>query len=95
MKSLTVSHFTNTVFETTRGIDTNIAYNNTTVKYDVTMSILGKRIDVGSFDSEEEARQGFIDYKQDYIRNVAKKCESKVPNKTYEAMLNWKVEIGD
>ena len=56
---------------------------------------LGKRIDVGSFDSEEEARQGFIDYKQDYIRNVAKKCEGKVPNKTYEAMLNWKVEIGD
>ena len=90
-----VSHFTNTVFETTRGIDTNIAYNNTTGKYDVTMSILGKRKDVGSFDSEEEARQGFIDYKQDYIRNVAKKCEGKVPNKTYEAMLNWKVEIGD
>lgn len=90
-----VSHFTNTVFETTRGIDTNIAYNNTTGKYDVTMSVLGKRIDVGSFDSEEEARQGFIDYKQDYIRNVAKKCEGKVPNKTYEAMLKWNVEIGD
>ena len=78
-----VPHFTNTVFETTRGIETNIVYNNTTGKYDVTMSILGKRIDVGSFDSEEEARQGFIDYKQDYIRNVAKKCEGKVPNKTY------------
>lgn len=90
-----VSHFTNTVFETTRGIDTNIAYNNTTGKYDVTMSILGKRKDVGSFDSEGEARQGFIDYKQDYIRNVAKKCEGKVPNKTYEAMLKWKVEIED
>ena len=59
------------------------------------MSILGKRKDVGSFDSEEEARQGFIDYKQDYIRNVANKCKGKVPNKTYEAMLKWNVEIDD
>ena len=88
-----IPHFTNTIFEE-RGADTNIVLNNDTGKYDVTMSILGKKEDVGSFDSEEEAKQGFIAYKKDYIRKFAKKCKGKVPYKTYEAMMNWKVEIG-
>ena len=89
-----IPHFTNTIFEN-RGADTNIVLNNDTGKYDVTMSILGKREEVGSFDTEEEARQGFIDYKQDYIRKYAKKCKGKVPNNTYEAMVNWVVETAD
>ena len=59
------------------------------------MSFLGKKEDVGSFDTEEEAKQGYITYKQDYIGNYAKKCKGKVPHKTYEAMMNWKVEITD
>lgn len=83
-----IPHFTNTIFEN-RGADTNIVLNNDTGKYDVTMSILGKKEDIGSFNTEEEAKQGFIDYKQDYIRKFAKKCKGKVPNKTYEAMMNW------
>ena len=89
-----IPHFTNTVFEE-RGADTNIVLNNDTGKYDVTMSVLGKKEDVGTFDTEEEAKQGFVAYKQDYIRNCAKKCKGKVPNKTYEAMLNWTVEYKD
>lgn len=87
-----IPHFTNTLFEE-RGADTNIVLNNTTGKYDVTMSVLGKKEDVGTFDTEEEARQGYIDYKQDYIWNYAKKCKGKVPNKTCEAMMNWQVKI--
>lgn len=87
-----VSHFTNTVFED-RGMETNIVQNNATGKYDVTMSVLGKKEEVGSFDTEEEAKQGFIDYKQDYINKFAKKCKGKVPNKVYEAMNKWKVKI--
>lgn len=89
-----IPHFTNTIFEN-RGADTNIVLNNDTGKYDVTMSILGNREEVGTFDTEEEAKQGFIDYKQDYIRKYAKKCKGKVPNKTYEAMVNWVVETAD
>lgn len=88
-----IPHFTNTLFETTKGTESNIVYNKETGKYDVTMSVLGKREEIGTFDTEEEARQGFIDYKQEYIRNFAKKCKGKVPYKTYEAMMNWKVEI--
>lgn len=89
-----IPHFTNTIFEE-RGADTNIVLNNATGKHDVTMSILGKKEDVGTFDTEEEAKQGYIAYKQDYIKNFAKKCKGKVPHKTYEAMMNWVVEIDD
>ena len=60
-----------------------------------TFEVIDDCVDGEVFDSEEEARQGFIDYKQDYIRNVANKCKGKVPNKTYEAMLKWNVEIDD
>ena len=67
-----IPHFTNTLFEERRGTDTTIVLNNATGKYDVIMSVLGKREEVGSFDTEEEAKQGFIDYKQDYIGKFAK-----------------------
>lgn len=85
-----IPHFTNTIFEG-RGTDTNITLNHDTGKYDVIMSVLGKKEEVGAFETEEEARQGYIDYKQDYIRDFAETCKGKVPNKTYEAMMNWKV----
>lgn len=86
-----IPHFTNTIFES-RGLDTNIVLNNDTGKYDVTMSILGAKKDVGSFDTHKEAQKGYIEYKQNYIRDFAEKCKGKVPYKTYIAMLNWKVE---
>lgn len=87
-----IPHFTNTIFEE-RGTVTNITLNNDTGKYNVVMSVLGKKEEVGVFDTEEDARQGYIDYKQNYIRDFAEKCKGKVPNKTYEAMMNWVVEI--
>ena len=90
-----VPHFTNTVFETTKGIDSNIVKNNAIGKYDVSMTILGKKTEIGSRDTEEEAKRGFIDYKNDYISEFAKSSKGKVPNKTYQAMMNWKVEITD
>ena len=86
-----IPHFTNTIFES-RGLETNIVLNNDTGKYDVTMSILGAKKEVGSFDTHEEAQKGYIDYKQNYIKDIAEKCKGKVPYKTYLAMLNWKVE---
>lgn len=52
-----------------------------------------KELRHNDYHTEEEARQGFIDYKQDYIRKFAKKCKGKVPEKAYEAMMNWEVMI--
>ena len=44
------------------------------------------------FDTEEEATQGFFDYKNDYISEFAKNSKDKVPYKTFEAMTSWNVE---
>ena len=63
--------------------------------YSVSMIVLNKKMDIGVFDSEEEAYIGFIDGKIDYICDLAEKCKGKVPDYVYEGMLNWKVEIAD
>lgn len=86
-----LTHFLNTVFED-RGIKSNIVQNENGT-YSVSMSVLNKRIDLGVFDSEEEAQQGFIDGKIDYICDLAERCRGKVPDYVYDAMINWKIEI--
>ena len=86
-----MTHFLNTVFED-RGIESNIQQNDDG-KYSVSMSVLNKKIDIGMFDSKEEAHKGFIDGKIDYICDLAEKCKGKVPDYVYEGMLNYKIEI--
>lgn len=86
-----MSHFLNTVFED-RGIESNIKQNDNGI-YSVSMSILDRRIDLGIFNSEDEAYKGFIDGKNDYICDLAEKCKSKVPNCVYEGMLNYEITI--
>ncbi len=44
--------------------------------------------EVDTFDTEEEAKQGFIAYKQDYIRKFAKKCKGKVFSH-YDYFIKW------
>lgn len=88
-----LTHYLNTVFED-RGIKNNIVQNENGT-YSASMSVLNKRIDLGVFDSEREAQQGFIDGKIDYICDLAESCKGKVPDYIYEAMINWKIEITD
>lgn len=89
-----ISHYANTVFET-RGIKSNIVENSQTGKFDTSMSLLGKRIEVGSFDTREIAMEKLLAHKTDYILRFARKSKKKVPDKVYQAMLNWKVELTD
>lgn len=84
--------FYNTVFEE-NGFESNICHSDIAGKYDVFMSVLGKRSKIGTFDTEEEAKQAYINYKQNYIRDFAEKSKGKVQYKTYEAMRNWVVEV--
>ena len=86
-----MTHFLNTVFED-RGIESNIKQNDDGT-YSVSMIVLNKKMDIGVFDSEEEAHTGFIDGKIDYICDLAEKCKDKVPDYVYEGMLNYKIEI--
>lgn len=89
-----VPHFTNTVFEE-RTSKNCVVKNAKTGMYDAFMSILGKNENIGSFDTEEKARKAYVEYKTDYIRKLAQKSKGKVPEKVYDAMMRWKVEICD
>ena len=86
-----ITNYLNTVFKE-RGNKSKIVQNENGT-YTVSMSVLNKRIDLGVFNSEEEAQQGFIDGKIDYICDLAEKCKGKVPDYVYEGMLNYKIEI--
>lgn len=83
-----VSHYANTVFEE-RGIKSNIVRSPETGKFQAAMFILGKRIEIGLFDTEEMALAELFEYKKNYITKFAIKSKNKVPDKVYYAMMRW------
>lgn len=88
-----VSHYANTIFEKSRGIKNNILLNVKTGMYDTSMVLLGSKKEVGSFATKEIAQKELFEFKKDYIRQFARKSKSRVPDKVYRAMLNWKTNM--
>ena len=50
---------------------------------------------LGSFYSAEEAFNSYKIFKEKYIKQVADEYKDKIPQKLYEAMYNYKVDITD
>lgn len=55
----------------------------------------GKREYVGEFKSLEEAFKAYKECKEKYIKELADDYRDKIPEKLYNAMYNYKVEIND
>jgi len=56
----------------------------------------GKRgIILGSYDTAEESFTAYKYAKEKYIKEVANKWRGKISERTYQAMMNYKVEITD
>lgn len=86
-----VSHYINTLFED-RSCKMLIAKTNKDT-FRASMSILNKKEDIGEFVTEEQAKNAFSEYKQDYIMDIAEKNKRKIPDYVYDAMMEWKVAI--
>ena len=56
------------------------------------MSFMGK---LGTFDTAEEAFAQYKEYKENSIKSVAEQYQGQMPDKVYEAMVNWKIEMDD
>ncbi len=56
---------------------------------------MGRIKKLGTFDNVESAFARYKEYKEDFIKNMAKRYKNKIPYKVYEAMMNWVVEITD
>lgn len=50
---------------------------------------------LGRFDTPQEAFQVYKEYKEKYIKQLANKYKEYIPQKLYEAMYNYEVEIDD
>lgn len=64
-------------------------------KYRACMSFFGKNIKLGVFDTVQEAFARYKVYKEDFIQDMAEQYKDKIPDKIYQAMMNWKVEVTD
>ncbi len=59
------------------------------------MSFMGEQIKLGTFGTAESAFARYKEYKEDFIQDIAEQHRDEIPDKVYEAMLNWKIEIDD
>lgn len=72
-----------------------VFYEKDKNKYRACMSFMGQRIKLGTFDSIEAAFARYKEYKEDFIKDMAEQYKKILPDKIYQAMMNWEVEITD
>lgn len=94
-----VPHAINTLFLTGKqgrgDYPIGVFFDTDKGKFRAGMSFMGKQIKLGTFNSADEAFLRYKEYKEDFIKDIAEQYEGKIPDKVYEAMLNWKIEKTD
>ena len=70
-----------------------VTYHNK--KYRVRCNINKKENFLGYYNTLEEAFQVYKQYKERYIKEVAEEYKNVIPQKLYEAMLRYEIEIDD
>lgn len=64
-------------------------------KYRMDIFIEGKSINIGYYDTEEEAKKIFIKHKEAAILAKADLYKDKIPRKLYNAMVAWNIKLSD
>lgn len=94
-----VPHAINTLFlskKAGRGdFPMGVYYDKERGKYRANMSFMGRNIKLGWFDTAESAFARYKEYKEIFIKDIAEQYKGKIPDKVYEAMKNWKIEMND
>lgn len=70
-----------------------VSYKNK--KYKAYCNVDRKKKSLGYYDTPEEAFQAYKQYKEQYIKEVADQYKNVIPQKLYEAMIKYQVEIDD
>lgn len=70
-----------------------ITYRNN--KYIARSNVNGNRIFLGTYKTLEEAFKTYKQYKEKVINEVAEEYKNQIPDKLYQALLNYEVEITD
>ena len=94
-----VPHVINTLFlncKKNRGyLPLGVHFDKSKGKYRAEMSFMGEQIKLGTFDTVETAFAKYKEYKEDFIKDLAGQYRERIPNKVYEAMMGWKIEVDD
>lgn len=73
-----------------------ITWCNEKQKYRASLNIGNRKVkNLGRFNTIEEAFAVYKQAKEARIKEVAEQYKDKIPQKLYDAMINWKVEITD
>ena len=72
-----------------------VSYHKQKGKYISRCNVCNKLKHLGYFDNPEEAFNAYKTAKEKYIKEVADKYKEYIPQKLYEAMYNYEVEIDD
>ena len=64
-------------------------------KWQIDIYIEGKNVNIGFFEKEEEAKKAYIKHKEAAIIALAMRYKGKIPEKLYEVMVNYKIELSD
>lgn len=94
-----VPHIINTVFlngKQNRGdLPIGVWYEKDKKYFRSSMSFLGKQIKLGTFKTVEQAFIRYKEYKEEFIQDLAEQYKGKIPQKVYEAMVKWEIDISD
>ena len=94
-----VPHEINTLFvngKKNRGdLPIGVHYDKERDKFRAEMSFMGQAIKLGRFDTAELAFARYKEYKEDFIKDIAEQYKAEIPDKVYQAMMNWVIEIKD
>lgn len=66
-------------------------YPNNHKQYRAYMSRYGRNINLGHYDTPEEAYQAYKNGKEEYIKEVANKYHNELDPRAYLALMNWVV----
>ena len=72
-----------------------VNYNKRSGKFRARCGEYGKRVNLGTFDTPEEAFNAYKNEKERYIKEVADLYKDRIPQKLYEALYKYEVEITD
>lgn len=94
-----VPHAINTLFlngKKARGdLPLGVSFDKDKKKYRAEMNLNGKQKKFGTFNTIKEAFEKYKEEKEKLIKDMAEKYKDKIPDKVYQAMVNWNVEITD
>lgn len=72
-----------------------VRYRKDKNRYEARCNVNNNSKTLGEYKTKEEAFYSYKNFKENYIKQIADEYKDKIPQRLYDAMYKWKVEITD